>query len=212
MDNIKIKNNLCNLRNKTQEFNINNIIKIKSKSEIIYALSKKYNNFFKIIKNGIQYKQFLSGFLNCIVIHKCKPKYIKIYDKKKVCFINYNKLSAEYYSKNFLPWDVNNLISCKEYLSHNNKNNFLIDKKILIESIIILFPTFFKKFPYLLLNLNNKLDNKISIYDLYNYLIYCGDTLNKIKIIKTTNILSKKKIYEFLNLFTYEQLISLFLD
>lgn len=203
-------NNLEDLRNKTQQFNIKNIIKMKSKSEIIYALSKKYNNFFEIIENGIQYRQFLSGFLHCIVINKSEPKYIKIYNlnNNKFYYTNYNKISANYNSKNLLPWNNNNLILCKNN-KINEKNNFEIDVKFLIQSITILFPNFFKKFNELLFLLG-EIYNKISINDLYNYLIKCGDILNNIKIIKTTNILSKKKIYKFLNLFTYEQLIDFF--
>jgi hypothetical protein len=212
MNNIIIKNDLYNLRNQTHQFDIKNIKKMKSKLEIIYALSKKYPDFFKVIENGIQYKQFLSGFFNCIILNRCKPAYIKIYNTKnnKIYYTNYNKLSGKYNINNLLPWNNNNLILCEDYLSDVNKNNFKIDKKIFIESIIILFPTFFKKFNELLFLLNSKLDNKISINDLYNYLLYCGDTLNKIKIINTTNILSKKKIYKFLNLFTYEQLKGFF--
>jgi len=210
MNKINYNNELENLRNKTQEFNINNIIKMKSKSEIIYALSKKYNNFFEVIKNGIQYRQFLSGFLHCIVINKSEPKYIKIYNSNadKYYYTNYNKISAEYNSKNLLPWNDNNLILCKNK-KINEKNNFDVNIKFLIESISILFPKFFKKFNNLLLLLIERFNN-ISLNELYNYLIKCGDILNNIKKEKATNILSKKKIYKFLNLFTYEQLISLF--
>lgn len=210
MNKINYDNNIEDLRNKTQEFNVKNIIKMKSKSEIIYALSKKYNNFFKIIEKGIQYRQFLSGFLHCIVINKSEPKYIKIYNfnNNKFYYTNYNEISADFNSKNLLPWNNNNLILCKNN-KINEKNNFEIDVKFLIESITILFPKFFKKFNELLFLLSET-NVKVSINDLYNYLIKCGDILNNIKILKATNILSKKKIYKFLNLLTYEQLISLF--
>ena len=85
-----------------------------------------------------------------------------------------------------------------------------------MQSLIILFPKFIKKYPKILLNLNKILDeteNKtISVRHLYNYLVYCGDKLAKDEYkSKTKNkyILSKNKVFNFLKIFTYNQLTSI---
>ena len=82
--------------------------------------------------------------------------------------------------------------------------------------VIVLFPKFIKRFPQELLTLNNKLDESpkatISIRHLYNYLVYCGDKLAKDEYKsnkKNKYLLSKNKVYNFLKIFTYNQLISI---
>ena len=67
------------LRNKTKQYTNENIIKLKSHNELLFALKRKYRIFFSIIENnGMQYKQFLSGFFNCILQDKEEPFYIRI--------------------------------------------------------------------------------------------------------------------------------------
>lgn len=214
MDQIKlIKLEL--LQNKTQRFNKENIKKIKSQSELIFALRKKYPIFFDIIDNkGIQYKQFLSAFFNCILSGYLEPFSIKIKNKNKnkTELKVFNKFSSNYNYINILPWNKYNIIKCH----YKNNNEIRVNKEQFMQSLIILFPKFIKKYPKILLNLNKILDETekktISVRHLYNYLVYCGDKLAKDEYkskIKNKYLLSKNKVYNFLKIFTYNQLISI---
>lgn len=202
------------LQNKTQRFNKENIKKMKSQSELIFALRKKYPIFFDIIDNkGIQYKQFLSAFFNCILSGNLEPFSIRIknyYNKTELKI--FNKYSSNYNYINILPWNKYNIIKCYK----NNKSGIRVNKEQFMQALIILFPKFIKKYPNILLNLNKRLDETekktISVRHLYNYLVYCGDKLAKDEYKsnkKNKYLLSKNKVYNFLKIFTYNQLISI---
>jgi hypothetical protein len=212
MDQIKLIK-LQLLQYKTHRFSKENIRKMKSQSELIFALKKKYPIFFDIIDNkGIQYKQFLSAFFNCILSGYVEPFSIRIKNKNKTELKVFNKFSSNYNYINILPWNRYNIIKCH----YKNNNKIRVNKEQFMQSLIILFPKFIKKYPKILLNLNKILDeteNKtISVRHLYNYLVYCGDKLAKDEYkSKTKNkyILSKNKVFNFLKIFTYNQLTSI---
>lgn len=189
------------LQNKTHRFSKDNVVKLKSHNELLLALKKKYPIFFDIIdNNGIQYKQFLSGFFNCILTSKHEPFYIKLQDlaiinakddlkviynnNDKIIFNIYNLVSANYNYINLVPWNKNNIIKCYSNNSVSlNDTNIRINKDQFMQCVIVLFPKFIKTYPKLFLALNNKLKvlNKetISVSHLYKYLVYCGDTIAK---------------------------------
>lgn len=209
------------LQNKTQQFSRENIHKLNSHSDLIFALKKKYQILFNIIDNhGIQYKQFLSVFFLCILMRCSEPFLIEIEsfkDNKNLNYIDklYNINSANYNYITLLPWSKYNIVKCNKY---NKDNNYLdkikIDKEQFLQCIIVLFPKFIKNFPKLFFELSKKLEkidkNTLNMIYLYKYLIYCGDKLAKEeynnKIIKNNNRFSKNKIELFLKIFTYEQL------
>ena len=208
------------LQNKTKRFNKYNILKLKSHNEFIFALKTKYPIFFDIINHsGIQYKQFLSSFFNCIINGFPEPFYIQIkLNNNKVEKI-YDKYNSSYNYLTLLPWSKNNIVKCK-----NKKdiiNNFRVNKVQFMQALIVLFPKFIQAYPNILMDLNNKLNNitsdTISIVHLYKYLIYCGDKLAKYNYIKNSKYkyvfkLSKNKIENFLKIFTHEQLITILLN
>ena len=221
------KYNFATIRNE-------NIIKLKSNSELIIALKKKYAMFFDIIDNhGIQYKQFLSAFFLCILMGYNEPFSIKLEEetlKRKRIYKSVNKLyniySANYNYITLLPWNKHNIVKCYNKNKTSSKITrktsgtiTRINKEQFMQCIIVLFPKFAKKYPKLLFELNRKLEetNKItiSVIHLYKYLIYCGDKIAKDeyynKSLKHKNKFkfSKNKIKTFLKIFTYEQLINI---
>ncbi len=208
--------NIKLLQNKTREFNNDNINK-NSKKQLIKALKIKYNIFFSISK--IPYKQFLSSFFGCILDKESEPFYIRVKDSytQKISFKIFDKNSSFYNYISLKPWDSLNIIKCEE--KHKTfEANFRISKTQFMESLIILFPKFIKRFPNTLLELNNRLNkNKkkdMSAGHLYRYLVYCGDKLakddfNKNKLITDNYLLNRRKIDNFLNLFSKEQFINL---
>ncbi len=232
-DLLKLKIKL--LQNKTKQFSKENVNKLRSHSDLILALKRKYPIFFNIIDNhGIQYKQFLSAFFNCILNNNIEPFSIRIKSTKNNVNKNnnnnlkiYSKLSANYNYIRLEPWNKYNIIKCyNKYRSLNNETNKItellrINKEQFMQSLIVLFPEFIKKYPDKLTDLNTKLQkldsNTISIKHLYNYLIYCGDKLAKDKFINVIRFskdkyiykLSKSKVYNFLKIFNYKQLISI---
>lgn len=214
------------LQDKTKRFSKENIIKLRSNSELIIALKKKYPMFFDIIENhGIQYKQFLSAFFLCILTGNNEPFSIKLQEetlkrKKNYKFLNkvYDIYSANYNYITLLPWNKHNIV--KSYNSNKTSGTITrINKQQFMQCIIVLFPKFIKKYPKLLFELNKKLEeiNKItiSIIHLYKYLIYCGDKIakdeyyNKSLKHKKKFKFSKNKIKTFLKIFTNEQLINI---
>ena len=218
------------LQDKTQRFSKENICKLKSHSELIMALKKKYPMFFEIIENhGIQYKQFLSGFFLCIMTGNHEPFSIKLEKEtlkrkrdSKYLHKIYDIHSANYNYITLLPWNKYNIIKC--YNVNNEFSKTLgtitrINKEQFMQSVVVLFPKFIKKYPKLSFELNKKLEEKnkktISAIHLYKYLVYCGDKIakdeyyNKSLKEKKNFKFSKNKIETFLRIFTYEQLINI---
>lgn len=227
------------LQNKTRRFSRDNIIKLKSHNELILALKRKYPIFFNIInRNGIQYKQFLSGFFNCVFTGKHEPFYIRLHDsaiqnltenlkvtvsKEKDIFNIYNLFSANFNYISLLPWHKNNIIKCYSNIStHFNDSNIRINKDQFMQCVIVLFPKFIKTYPKLFLELNNKLKESkkdtISIEHLYKYLVYCGDKLakdeyyNKTPKDKYKYKFNKNKVDNFLRIFTFDQLKNILIN
>jgi hypothetical protein len=216
------------LQDKTQRFSKENISKLRSHSELIMALKKKYPMFFDIIGNhGIQYKQFLSAFFLCILTGHYEPFSIKLEketlkrkrDSKYLTKV-YDIYSANYNYITLLPWNKYNIVKCYNINEEFSKTSSIrINKEQFMQCIVVLFPKFIKKYPKLFFELNKKLDetNKetISVIHLYKYLIYCGDKIAKDeynnKSLKDKNKykFSKNKIETFLRIFTYEQLINI---
>ena len=215
------------LQDKTQRFTKQNIDKLRSHSDLIMALKKKYPIFFDIIDNhGILYKQFLSAFFLCILTSNNEPFAIKLVEKPFKRYYKYldkvdkvyNVYSANYNYITLLPWNKHNIVKC-----YNEKPDKIfsikINKQQFMQCIVVLFPKFIKKYPKLFLKLNNKLEkiNKETIYiiHLYKYLIYCGDKIakdeynNKSLRYKNKLKFSKNKIETFLRIFTYNQLINM---
>ena len=207
--------NLKQLQNKTKEFSDKNIIKLKSQNDLIIALKKKYPTFFKISNKGMPYKQFLSGFFNCILNKNNEPFYIKVYNNKEL--IIFNEYSSSYNYVTLPPWHRYNIIKCISKKSLNqNFSNIRINKDQFMQSLFILFPEFMSIYPKILSDLNDRLirlkNDTISIKHLYNYLVYCGDKLSKNSIFKNDKKkfkLSKNKINSFLKVFNYKQLIQI---
>lgn len=214
------------LQNKTQRFNNKNINNLKSYSELIFALKKKYTIFFNIIEQqGIQYKQFLSAFL-CILNGYNEPFSIRLdnpsFNKResKYLYKVYNIFTSNYNYIKLLPWNKYNIVKCHN-INKEFRNKIRINKEQFIQCVIVLFPKFIKKYPKLFFELIQKLQdiNKetISVIHLYKYLVYCGDKLAKDeyynKSLKDKNKFkfNKKKIEIFLRIFTYEQLINILL-
>lgn len=216
------------LQDKTQRFSKENISKLRSYSELIMALKKKYPMFFYIIDNhGIQYKQFLSAFFFCILTDYYEPFSIKLKketlkrkrDSKYLTKV-YDIYSANYNYITLLPWNKYNIVKCYNVNEEFSKtSSFRINKEQFMQCVVVLFPKFIKKYPKLFFELNKKLKetNKetISVIHLYNYLIYCGDKIAKDeyynKSLKDKNKykFNKNKIETFLKIFTYEQLINI---
>ena len=222
------------LQDKTQRFSKENISKLRSHSELIIALKKKYPMFFDIINNhGIQYKQFLSAFFLCILTGNYEPFSIRLEKeilkrKRDSKYLNkvYNIYSANYNYITLLPWNKYNIVKCyntdKEFSKTSSTSTITItriNKEQFMQCVVVLFPKFIKKYPKLFFELNKKLEetNKetISVIHLYKYLIYCGDKIAKDeynnKSLKDKNKFkfSKNKIETFLRIFTYEQLINI---
>lgn len=216
------------LQDKTQRFSKNNVSKLRSHSELIMALKKKYPIFFDLIHyHGIQYKQFLSCFFLCILTGHYEPFSIrlekeKLEGKRDIKYLNkvYDIRSSNYNYITLLPWNKYNIVKCYNVNKEFNKSTSIkINKEQFMQCIIVLFPKFIKKYPKLFYKLNKKLQesNKktISVIHLYKYLIYCGDKLAKDeyynKSLKNRNKFkfSKNKIETFLRIFTYEQLINI---
>ena len=237
------------LRNKTKQFTNENIIKLKSHNELILALKRKYRIFFSIIENnGMQYKQFLSGFFNCILTGQYEPFYIRTYKNNKISnYTIFDRNSSNYNYVTLLPWNKLNIIKCENKyrsIQYTSKPLIRINKEQFMQSLIILFPEFIRKHPNILLNLNQQLKETsaktISVNHLYKFLVYCGDKLAKdnvklakdnfklakdnFKLAKDNSqlakeltkkkfyILSKYKIYQFLKIFTYEQLTKILIS
>ena len=216
------------LQDKTQRFRKENISKLRSHSELIIALKKKYPMFFDIIDNhGIQYKQFLSAFFLCILTGHYEPFSIRLEketlkrkrDSKYLTKV-YDIYSANYNYITLLPWNKYNIVKCYNVNQEFSKTSSIrINKEQFMQCIVVLFPKFIKKYPKLFFELNKKLEetNKetISVIHLYKYLIYCGDKIAKDeynnKSLKDKNKykFSKNKIETFLRIFTYEQLINI---
>ncbi len=207
------------LQDKTQRFNKENISKLKSYPELIFALKKKYPMLFDIIENhGIQYKQFLSAFFLCVLTGHYEPFSIKLEKDSKHLNKVYDVYSANYNYITLLPWNKYNIVKCYNF---NNKfeAKIRIKKDQFMQCVIVLFPKFIKKYPKLFFELNKKLKNinkeTISSMQLYKYLIYCGDKSAKNEYndrsLKNRNKFkfSKNKIETFLRIFTYEQLINI---
>ena len=207
------------LQDKTQRFNKYNILKLKSQNELIFALSKKYPLFFDIIKNNsMQYKQFLSAFFKCIINGINEPFCIKVKSGDENLEKVYNKHSSNYNYLTLVPWSKNNIIQCQN--KQGVKKDIRVNKEQFMQALIVLFPKFIKTFPDILLDLNNKLNESskptISINHLYKYLMYCGDKLAKHIFYKNSKDkylfkFSKKKIDNFLKIFTHEQLLQILL-
>lgn len=216
------------LQDKTQRFSKENISKLRSHSELIMALKKKYPMFFDIIDNhGIQYKQFLSAFFLCILTGHYEPFSIRLEketlkrkrDSKYLTKV-YDIYSANYNYITLLPWNKYNIVKCYNVNEEFSKTSSIrINKEQFMQCVVVLFPKFIKKYPKLFFELNKKLEetNKetISVIHLYKYLIYCGDKIAKDeyynKSLKDKNKykFSKNKIETFLRIFTYEQLINI---
>lgn len=216
------------LQDKTQRFSKENISKLRSHSELIMALKKKYPMFFDIIDNhGIQYKQFLSAFFLCILTGHYEPFSIRLEketlkrkrDSKYLTKV-YDIYSANYNYITLLPWNKYNIVKCYNVNEEFSKiTSTRINKEQFMQCVVVLFPKFIKKYPKLFFELNKKLEetNKetISVIHLYKYLIYCGDKIAKDeyynKSLKDKNKykFSKNKIETFLRIFTYEQLINI---
>jgi len=197
------------LQDKTQRFRKENISKLRSHSELIIALKKKYPMFFDIIDNhGIQYKQFLSAFFLCILTGHYEPFSIRLEKetlkrKKDSKYLNkvYNIYSANYNYITLLPWNKYNIVKCynvnntnEEFSKTSGKSTSTItstststitriNKEQFMQCVVVLFPKFIKKYPKLFFELNKKLEetNKetISVIHLYKYLVYCGDKIAK---------------------------------
>ena len=216
------------LQDKTQRFSKNNVSKLRSHSELIMALKKKYPIFFDLINyHGIQYKQFLSCFFLCILTGHYEPFSIrlekeKLKGKRDIKYLNkvYDIYSSNYNYITLLPWNKYNIVKCYNVNKEFSKSTSIkINKEQFMQCIIVLFPKFIKKYPKLFFELNRKLQetNKktISVIHLYKYLIYCGDKLAKDeyynKSLKNRNKFkfSKNKIETFLRIFTYEQLTNI---
>lgn len=210
------------LQNKTQRFSKDNISKLRTQSELIIALKKKYPIFFDIIeKQGIQYKQFLSAFFLCILSNNNEPFNIRIENSKsdsksKYEYKIYDKYTANYNYITVLPWNKYNIVKC---FMQNSTSNIRINKEQFMQSVIVLFPKFIKKYPKIFFELNKKLEDTekktISIVHLYKYLVYCGDKIAKTEYNnknKKNFLLSYKKIETFLRIFSYEQLINILVN
>ena len=215
------------LQDKTRRFSIENINKLRSHTQLIMALKKKYPMFFNIIDNhGIQYKQFLSTFFLCILTGNYEPFSIRLekkkFKKEDTKYVNkvYDIYSANYNYITLLPWNKYNIVKCYSVNKEFSKTSIIkINKEQFIQCVIVLFPKFIKKYPKLFLELNKKLEqsNKptISIIHLYKYLVYCGDKISKNEYYNTSFKkpkkfkISKNKIETFLRIFTYEQLIKI---
>uniref|UniRef100_A0A6C0LH95 Uncharacterized protein n=1 Tax=viral metagenome TaxID=1070528 RepID=A0A6C0LH95_9ZZZZ len=216
------------LQDKTQRFSKENINKLRTHSELILALKKKYPMFFYIIENhGIQYKQFLSAFFLCILTGHYEPFSIKLEKetlkrKRDSKYLNkvYDIYSANYNYITLLPWNKYNIVKCYNVNKEFSKTSSIrINKEQFMQCVVVLFPKFIKKYPKLFFELNKKLEetNKgtISVIHLYKYLVYCGDKIAKDeyynKSLKDKNKFkfSKNKIETFLRIFTYEQLINI---
>jgi len=168
---------------------------------------------------------------------KISKKNVCYCDKDYKLFL-YNKYTSNNNYLSLLPWDKYNVLYCDKVSKHELKDKYdlitfgetpteeiRLNKEQFMECLIVLFPKFIKMFPKELLDLNNKLNNiqqsTISIKHLYNYLIYCGDKLAKInyekyklkndEYLKFTK-LSNEKIYNFLRVFSYEQLIKILVN
>ena len=208
------------LRNKSHRFNVNNILKLKTKNELIIALNKKYKIFFDIVNSShIQYKQFLSGFFKCIIHGLKEPFSIKILIDNKIIPKVYNNYTSNYNYITLLPWSKFNLINGTT--SKKNIYHIKINKEQFMQALIVLFPKFIKTYPKILLDLNNKLNDTpkptISMIHLYKYLIYCGDKLAKNLYEKKNKgkfkfKISKNKVINFLKIFTVEQLKQILLN
>lgn len=208
------------LQDKSLEFRKENIEKMRTHKELIKAFEKKYTILYSIInKNGIQYKQFLSCFFNCILLGSDEPYLIPFKkkinnNKKEKSYYLFNEYTSNYNYLRLFPWDKYNIVKC----TNNTLHKIRINKEQFMETLIILFPRFIKKFPNILLDLNEKLKNiksdTISTYHLYKYLVYCGDKLSKDDISKGLKNpyffkFNKYKINNFLKVFTVEQLIKI---
>ena len=232
------------LQDKSQQINNYNISKLNSHKEFINALKKKYPTFFYIIETqGIPYKQFLSGFFNCILTGQQEPFYIRTYKNNKISnYTIFDRNSSNYNYVTLLPWNKLNIIKCENKyrsIQYTSKPLIRINKEQFMQSLIILFPEFIRKHPNILLNLNQQLKETstktISVNHLYKFLVYCGDKLAKdnFKLAKDNSqlakdnsqlakeltnkrkkvyILSKYKIYQFLKIFTYEQLTKILIS
>ena len=221
------------LRDKSHRFRKENIIKLQSHGELIRAFNKKYSILFDIINTkGIQYKQFLSAFFNCILTGHYEPFSIRIKkkeynlkSKKEKLYEIYvlNQYTANYNYLTLAPWDKYNIVKCyniNKYAECTEQSlcKMRINKEQFMQALIVLFPRFIKKFPRILLDLNEKLkntkSNTISVNHLYKYLVYCGDKLAKEDIsrgLKNKHFykFNKDKINNFLKIFTLEQLITI---
>lgn len=219
------------LQDKSQQISNYNISKLNSHKEFINALKKKYTTFFKIIETqGIPYKQFLSGFFNCILTGQQAPFYIRTLKNvdKIPNYTIFDINTSNYNYVTLFPWNKLNIIKCEDKyrsIQYTSKPLIRINKEQFIQSLIILFPEFIRKHPDLLLNLNQQLKETsaktISVSHLYKFLVYCGDKLakdnsqlakeltNKRKYIY---VFSKYKIYKFLKIFTYEQLTNILIS
>ena len=221
------------LRNKTFQFNHKTIENMKSKKELIIALKRKYRMFFNIINtlNGIQYKQFLSAFFFNISTGISEPFLIRIEsiqkrtrDRKYKLFI-LNSNTSTYNNIHLLPWNKYNII--KSDYKIEPQNNIRINKEQFFKALIILYPQFIKQYTNLFVILNDKLNDTISLNHFYRYLVYCGDKLSKNAYNNTFQkrisklrqyklahnfVFTKKRINDFLNIFTREQLIKILLN
>ena len=239
------------LQDKSQQINNYNISKLNSHKEFINAFKKKYPTFFNIIETqGIPYKQFLSGFFNCILTGQYEPFYIRTYKNNKISnYTIFDRNSSNYNYVTLLPWNKLNIIKCENKyrsIQYTSKPLIRINKEQFMQSLIILFPEFIRKHPNILLNLNQQLKETsaktISVSHLYKFLVYCGDKLAKdnvklakdnvklakdnVKLAKDNSqlakeltnkrkyiyVLSKYKIYQFLKIFTYEQLTKILIS
>ena len=221
------------LRNKTLQYNSNNIIKMTSKKQLINGLKKKYEMFFTIIHilNGMQYKQFLSAFFLNICRGITEPFLIRIETvrkrtrDRKYKLVIFNSNMSQYNNLNLNPWNKYNII--KSDYTIEPKNNIVINKEQFLKAITVLYPQFIKQYTGLYIALNNKLNDTFSINHFYRYLIYCGDKLSKAAYNNTFKkgisklqqnkfahnfVFTKKRINDFLNIFTIEQLIKILLN
>ena len=210
---------------------------LKKKYPIFFSIIDYTDMQYKQFLSGF-FKCILNNTNEPFLI-KIKKSKVKSRDKDYKLYV-YDKYTANNNYLTVWPWDKFNILQCDnkskkesndsyDIITFNKepKEELRLNKEQFMQALIILFPKFIKRFPKELLDLNNKLKetpkSTISIRHLYNYLVYCGDKLakneyenNKYKIRKDRysqiNKLSKAKIYTFLKIFTYEQLIKILIS
>lgn len=200
----------------SQQIRPENIIRMKTNKQLQYAFSKKFPVLMYIIKSGIQYKQFLSVFFNCICNRYIEPFYIDVTINDKYYKLPYNKNTAYFNTINVEPWDKDNIVkgytvSNTDYSEEFRTEQIRFTKQQFIKFLEILYHKYQlmydKSFNDLIKLLDRSNKNDFSAKHIYNYLVYIGDKMTKTNSLNI--IISKYKVKNFLSVLTREQLINI---